>query len=132
MWLLHLFLGRDGKLENEDRQVQTSSDVSTSLPPPAAEDNNNVSGNTVEVPTSQKDIRQHTHHHPMGHSFNYADVGNGKGLCHFAEFPPAMLAHLYQEELLKLIGKKSWKNVWILIGKNSIIFKTSMLQCKII
>lgn len=88
--------------------MQTGSDVSTSLPP-ATEDINNVSttqsGNTAEVPTSQKDTRQHPHHHPMGHSFNYADIGNGKGLCHFTEFPPAMLAHLYQEELLKLIGE---------------------------
>lgn len=99
------FEGRDGKLENDDRQVQTGSDATMSLPP-TSEDNNNVSGSTVDVTTPSKEVRQqYTHHHPMGHSLNYTDVGNGKGLCHFAEFPPMMLAHLYQEELLKLIGK---------------------------
>ncbi|XP_071041800.1 homeobox protein cut isoform X1 [Parasteatoda tepidariorum] len=102
--------GRDGssKAENEDRNQLINSE---SCPPPqsSTEDNNNNS----EVPlpshpqTPHKDVRHHMH--PMGHHPMYADVMNGSkaAFCHYGpEFPPVMLAHIYQEELLKLISKR--------------------------
>ncbi|XP_055946215.1 homeobox protein cut-like isoform X2 [Argiope bruennichi] len=102
--------GREGssKPETEDRNAPPNPE--TTCPTSSGiEDNNN---NTPEVSiashphTAHKDLRHHMHH--MGHHPMYADVMNGsKAFCHYGpEFPPVMLAHIYQEELLKLIGKR--------------------------
>lgn len=104
-------IGREGssKSELEERTIPSN----TEAPPvPSTEDNNN-NNNNPEVSMASlphpphKDMR-HPMHHMGGHHPMYPDVINGsKGpFCHYGpEFPPVMLAHIYQEELLKLIGK---------------------------
>ncbi|GIZ03898.1 homeobox protein cut [Caerostris extrusa] len=102
--------GREGssKPEPEDRTAPSNPEA-TCPTSSSIEDTNN---NNPEVSMAShphmphKDMRHHMHH--VGHHPMYPDVMNGsKAFCHYGpEFPPVMLAHIYQEELLKLIGKR--------------------------
>ncbi|XP_035223009.1 homeobox protein cut-like isoform X2 [Stegodyphus dumicola] len=99
--------GRDGssKPEIEERNLPPTSEAQ--CPTSNAEDSTTAPEVSVASQQMQhKDIRHHMHH--VGHHPLYTDVMNGsKAFCHYGpEFPPVMLAHIYQEELLKLIGKR--------------------------
>ncbi|KAG8196388.1 hypothetical protein JTE90_009603 [Oedothorax gibbosus] len=106
--------GREGSSKSELEDRTTQSNPEAGPPPTSTEDNNNNTNNNPEVSmaplthTPHKDMRHPMHpmagHHPMHPDF----LNGSKGpFCHYGpEFPPVMLAHIYQEELLKLIGKR--------------------------
>lgn len=121
-------IGREGssKSEMDDRTIPSNPEAP---PVSSTEDNNNNNNNNPEMTIAtlphppHKDMR-HPMHHMGGHHPMYPDVMNGsKGpFCHYGpEFPPVMLAHIYQEELLKLIGK--WAILALIIFNFKLVYK---------